>query len=102
MNSRTFIVTSFFFEYFDTAMPRPGVMAGRWTILPPISAPGTTPKPALPTITDSAGLPPRLPVVGHGDSSGTSALHRIVFGSSPTKRRTAGGEKGVGFTHSSS
>src|SRR5204863_421816 len=54
MNSRTFIVTSFFFEYFDTAMPRPGVMAGRWMILPSISAPGTRPKPALPAMTDSS------------------------------------------------
>src|SRR5438477_11960323 len=65
MNSRTFIVTSFFFEYFDTAMPRPGVIAGRLMILPSISAPGTRPKPALPTITDSAGLPTRLPVEVH-------------------------------------
>ena len=30
MNSRTFIVGSIFLEYLETAMARPGVMAGRW------------------------------------------------------------------------
>src|SRR2546427_7932779 len=68
MNSRTFMVTSFFLEYFETAMPRPGVMAGRWMTLPSISAPGTRPNPALPTITDSAGVAPPLP--GGGPQGG--------------------------------
>src|SRR2546428_12433476 len=94
MNSRTFIVTSFFFEYFDTAMPRPGVMAGRWTILPSISAPGTSPKPALPTITDSAGLPTPLPGGGQEDSRGPSPLTRIVLGPSPSHRGPPRGAKG--------
>jgi hypothetical protein len=65
MNSRAFMVASIFFEYFETANARPGVMAGRLTILPSMSAPGTRPKPALPTMTDSPGLPTRLPVEVH-------------------------------------
>ena len=59
------MVGSIFLEYLDTAMARPGVMAGRWTILPSISAPGTSPKPALPTMTDSRASPTRLPVLVH-------------------------------------
>ena len=65
MNSRTFMVGSIFLEYLETAMARPGVMAGRWMILPSISAPGTSPKPALPTMTDSRASPTRLPVLVH-------------------------------------
>src|SRR5258705_827868 len=65
MNSSAFKVGSIFFEYFETANARPGVMSGRLTILPSMSAPGTRPKPALPTMTDSAAVPPRLPVEVH-------------------------------------
>ncbi len=60
-------------------------------ILPSISAPGTTPKPALPMMSDSSGLPTRLPVLVHEKSSGTSPLISMVFGSSDSKRRTPGG-----------
>ena len=85
------MVTSFFFEYFETAMPRPGVMAGRWMTFPSISAPGTRPNPALPTMTDSAGLPTRLPVEVQEWSNGISPLTSSVFGSSDSKSSTPGG-----------
>src|SRR3989442_15709752 len=85
MNSRTFMVTSFFLEYFETAMPRPGVMAGRWMTLPSISAPGTRPNPALPTITDSAGVPPRVPGEGHRGGKGAPPLVRGGFGPSDSE-----------------